>query len=47
MDQNEITKHFSVGNIFRQVTMHARTFCICCAITWIKPMVNQDAKKKR
>jgi len=27
-----VTKHFSVGNTFRQATMHARTFCICCAM---------------
>jgi len=25
MDQN-VTKHFSVGNTFRQATMHARIF---------------------
>jgi len=31
MDQNEVTEHFSVGNTFRQATMHARIFCICCA----------------
>jgi len=39
MDQNEVTKHFLVGNTFRQATMHARIFCICYAITWIRPMV--------
>jgi len=26
MDQNEVAKHFSVGNTFRQVTMQARIF---------------------
>jgi len=26
MDQNEVNKHFSVGNTFRQATMHARFF---------------------
>jgi len=26
MDQIEVTKHFSVGNTFRQATMHARNF---------------------
>jgi len=35
MDQNEVTKHLSVGNTFCQATMHARIFCICCAKTWI------------
>jgi len=30
MDRNEVTKHFSVGNTFRQATMQARIFCICC-----------------
>jgi len=39
MDQNEVTKHFSVGNTFRQATMHARIFYICCAMTIIRPMV--------
>jgi len=28
-EKNEVTKHFSVGNTFRQATMHARIFCIC------------------
>jgi len=31
--QNEVTKHFSVGNTFRQVTMHARIFCIYYTMT--------------
>jgi len=26
MDQNEVTKHFSVGNTFRQAMLHARIF---------------------
>jgi len=39
MDQNEVTEHFSVGNTFRQATMHARTFCICCAMTWIRSVL--------
>jgi len=42
MDQNEVTKHFSVGNTFRQTTMHARIFCISCAITWLGLWLNQD-----
>jgi len=50
MDQNEVTKHFSVGNTFRQATMHARIFCICCAMTWIRPMAksrhNMKEKKR-
>jgi len=33
MDQNEVTKHFSVGNSFLQATMHARIFWIYCAMT--------------
>jgi len=33
MDQNEVTTHFSVGNTFRQATMQAQNFCICCAMT--------------
>jgi len=46
---NETTKLFSVGNTFRQATMHARIFCICCAMTWISPMVKsrRNMKKKR
>jgi len=28
MDQNEATKHFSVGNTFCQASMHARIFRI-------------------
>jgi len=39
VDQNKVTKHFSVGNTFRRATMQAQIFCICCAITWIRPMV--------
>jgi len=37
--QNEISKHFSVGNTFRQATMHAR-------MTWWHELglwLNQDA----
>jgi len=47
--QNETTKLFSVGNTFHQATMHARIFCICCAVTWIRPMVKSkpNMKKKR
>jgi len=30
MDQNEVTRQFLIGNTFRQTTMHARIFCICC-----------------
>jgi len=26
MDQNEVTKHFSIGNTFCQASMHARIF---------------------
>jgi len=33
MEQTEVIKHFSVGNTFRQTTMHAQIFCICCAMT--------------
>jgi len=29
IDQNKVTKHFSVSNTFRQATMHAQIFCIC------------------
>jgi len=32
MDQNEVSKHFSVGNTFCQATIHARIFCLCCAM---------------
>jgi len=44
MDQNKVTKHFSVGNTFRQAIMHAQIFCICCAMTWISPMVKSRFK---
>jgi len=49
MDQNEVTKHLSVGNTFLQATMHARIFCICCATTGIRPMVKlrRSMKKKK
>jgi len=48
MDQNEVTKHFLVGNVFRQATMHARIFCICCAMAWIRPIwLYQDAIWKK
>jgi len=39
MYQNKVTKYISVGNTFHQATMHARIFCICFAITWIRLMV--------
>jgi len=47
MNQNKVTKHFSVGNTFRQTTMHARIFCICCAMTWIRPMVKSRRNMKK
>jgi len=47
MDQNEVTKYFSVGNTFRQATMHARTFCICCAMTRIRPIVKSRRNMKK
>jgi len=37
MDQNDVTKHFLVGNTFRQATMHARIFCIY----WLHDNMNQ------
>jgi len=47
MDQNEVTKHFKVGNTFLQATMHARTFCICYAMTWIRPMIKSRRNIKK
>jgi len=44
--QNETTKLFSVGNTFRQATMQARIVCICCVMTWIRPMSRPNMKKK-
>jgi len=41
MDQNEVTKHFLIGNTFCQDN-DARSdflYCICCTMTWIRPMV--------
>jgi len=39
MDQHEVTKHFSVGNTFRQDNDARSDFCICCAMIWIRRMV--------
>jgi len=39
IEHNEVTKHFSVGNTFRQETMHAWVFCICYAMTYTSSMV--------
>jgi len=47
MDQNEVTKHFSVGNTFRQGNNARSSFCICCAMTWIRPMVKSRHNTKR
>jgi len=51
MYQNEVTKHISVGNNFCQATMHARIFCICCTMAWIRLMVksrpNMKEKKRK
>jgi len=47
MDQNEVTKLLSVGNIFLQATMHTRIFCICYAMTWIRPMVKSRSNMNK
>jgi len=43
---------FQLAILFAKATMHAQIFCVRCAMTWIRPMVNHDAiwkknKKKR
>jgi len=45
--QNETTKLFSVGNTFRQATMQARISCVCCAMAWIRSMVNLRPNMKK
>jgi len=42
MDQNEVTKHFSVGNTFRQATMHARNFGTVAQRHELGLWLNQD-----
>jgi len=41
-DQNEFTKHFSVGNTFRQATMHARIFVSVARGHELSVWLNQD-----
>jgi len=42
MDQREVTKHFSVGNAFRQATMHARIFVSVARWRELGLWLNQD-----
>jgi len=42
MDKNEVNKHFSVGNTFHQVMMHAQIFCIYCRWHELGLRLNQE-----
>jgi len=45
--QNEITKHFSVGNTRFYSNGASIHFCICCAMTWIRPTVKSRPSMKK
>jgi len=42
-----LSKLFSIGNTFCQAMMQAHIFCICCAMTWIRPMVKSRPNMKK
>jgi len=37
---------FQLATLFAKATMHARIFCICCAMTGIRPMVKSRVARK-
>jgi len=47
MDQNEVAKHISVGNAFRQAMMHARIFVSVARWHESKLWLNQDVIWKK
>jgi len=47
MDQNEVTKHFSVGNTIRQSNDARSDFLYLLRDTWIRPMVKSRRNMKK